>query len=964
MKPFLYRIAEIFYQNHGSNINAFTFVFSNRRAGLFFRKYLSQLIDKPLFSPDIITINECFATASPLQQTDRIGMLFKLYNIYRNVSNSNETFDTFAYWGEMLLADFNEVDRYMVDARQLFTNVTELRETGDMFDYMTQNQINAIKQFWKDFKSDFEGDSQNSNQKSNVKEFIEIWKVLYDIYMKFTTSLLAENLGTDGMITREVADRCRRNEDIVEWEGKQFVFVGFNALNPCEKQLMKYLKLRNQADFYWDYEAPFLRDADNPASGYSDENYKLFPSSYAIEPDILPLNDKTFTLISVPSTTGQAKETAKILSELNTGDVTDWLKTAVVLPDENLLMPVLNNIPEHIDTVNVTMGYPLTLTPLTGFVESLCDLQKRKRTKNGLPEFYFRNVTAVLQHQYFKALCPVEASNIIFRINKDNIIYAESGILDENELLKTVFRDVENAVDFPQYVLTVLELMYNAWLKIDAEIDTTLPVSGFINLYYTSLTRLTDVMNTNRNIGSISFDTVMRIIRQIIAGVSVPFTGEPLQGLQLMGVLETRGLDFENVIITSFNEGVFPSAGYSQSFIPHSLRKYFGLPVYEQKDAITSYNFYRLLQRAKHVYMIYDSRSEGINSGEVSRFIYQLQYHYKVNITQRNVHFDLRFNQPETLEIKKTTAIQEKLSKYLSDNSAGSALSASSINNYVSCPLKFYLSNIEKLNETRQINEIPGNDEFGTVFHAVMEYIYEPLKGQNVTVDILNTIISDTKKLKETINKAIAVDYLKKTNYENYTPEGNMLLISEVLLKYLINVLENDSKYAPFIYIDSEKEFFLPIEISQGTVKVKGFIDRIDEKEGVLRILDYKTGDANREFKSIEEVFSHDKPKRNSYVLQTMLYGMYYIQKEPDKIIEPGLYFIRKITQDDFSTQLIHKPEKNTSEPVTDFSKWKDEFSENLEDCLEEIFNTEIPFFQTTEIENCKYCSFKSICSR
>jgi hypothetical protein len=964
MKPFLYRVAEVFYRNHTIDINNFTFVFPNRRAGLFFQKYLSQLIDKPLFSPDIITINDCFAIASPLQLADRIEMLFRLYCIYRDFSKSNESFDTFAFWGEMLLSDFNEVDRYLVDAHQLFTNVTELREVGEMFDYMTENQINAIKKFWKDFQANLNDDNQNIDHKSNIKEFIEIWKVLFDIYKQFTSSLIAENSGTEGMISRHVAERCRRNEDIAEWGGKQFVFVGFNALNPCEKELMKYLKLRAQADFYWDYEASYLHDNDNPASNYFDENTKVFTSKYKIEPDIIPLNNKNFTLISVPSSSGQTTEIAKILKELSIPEDLDWLTTAIVLPDENLLMPVLNNIPDYIEKVNVTMGYPLSMTPLSGLIESLCDLQKRKRIKDNTTAFYFRNVNAVIQHQYFKALCPAEASNILSKINNDKIIYVDKHIFSGNELLSFVFKDVVSAADFPQYVLNVLEMMYYKWLKIDAETNSTLPVSGFINLYFTTITRLNDVMNSNRNIGSISFDTVIRIIRQMIAGVSVPFTGEPLQGLQIMGVLETRGLDFENIIITSFNEGVFPAIGYTQSFIPHSLRKSFGMPVYEQKDAITSYNFYRLLQRAKNIYMMYDSRSDGVNSGEVSRFLYQLQYHYKVNIEHRNIHFDIRFNQPERIEIKKTDSIQEKLNGYLNGNAKDYALSASSINIYVNCPLQFYLTNIEKLKEPEETKDIPGNDEFGTVFHAVMEYIYEPFIGQVITEDTINALISDLNKLKSTVNKAIAIDYLRKSDTENYLPEGNMLLISEVLMKYLINVLKNDMKYTPFRYIDSEKKFFIRVNINKGTVNIKGFIDRVDEKDRTIRILDYKTGDEKREFKNLEDVFSHDNSKRNSYVLQTMLYGLYYSEIEPDKIIEPGLYFIRNATQDDFSTHLIHKQEKNNSTPVTNFNNWKDEFNNCLTACIEEIFNPEIPFFQTTEIENCKYCSFKSICGR
>ncbi len=409
---------------------------------------------------------------------------------------------------------------------------------------------------------------------------------------------------------------------------------------------------------------------------------------------------------------------------------------------------------------------------------------------------------------------------------------------------------------------------------------------------------------------------------------------------------------------------MFPSAGFSQSFIPHSLRKNFGLPVYEQKDAIISYNFYRLLQRAKHVFMIYDSRSEGINSGEVSRFIYQLKYHYKVRVSEQNVHFDLSFNQPEPIKIVKNRAIQEKLSRYLDGNQTSIALSASSINTYVNCPLQFYLSSIEKLKETEKINELPGTDDFGTVFHSLMEYIFEPLKGKIVTEEVITQLVNNTVYLKNAVNKAIAVNYLKLRNPDNFIPEGNILLMSEVLLKYLVNVLQNDKKYAPFKYIESEKEFLLKVELGIGRVNIKGFIDRIDEKEGVIRILDYKTGEDKKEFKSLEDIFSHNIRKRNTYVLQTLLYGMYYNNIESNLIIQPGLYFIRNSIQEDFSTQLICKPDNKTTKIITDFNELKDDFSKHLTICIEEIFNPEIPFFQTSEVENCKYCSFKSICNR
>ncbi len=965
MNSFLYKVSEVYYREFGADINKFTFVFPNRRAGLFFRKFLSEQIVKPVFSPEITTINDCFVSASKLQQTDRISSLFRLYDIYKRLSKSTESFDTFAFWGEMLLADFNEVDRYLVDTKQLFTNVSELKETGDMFDYLSENQINAIRKFWKDFQVQIQNENNSEGDvKNNVKEFIEIWKVLFDIYTQFTSELFNENCGTDGMIFREVAELCRQNEDIEVWENKKFVFVGFNALNPCEKELMKYLKKREKADFYWDYDADFLRDDENPSSYYCHENQTIFSSKFEIKPEIIPLSEKRFEVVAVPSTTGQAKEIARLLKVLNDAGNADWLNTAVVLPDENLLMPVLNSIPDFIPEVNVTMGYPISLSPVSGLVEALFELQKRRRFKNEIPLFYFRTVTSVLQHHYVKALCDKEVTNIIKHINKKALIYVEPVLFQNNDLLKTVFQTVEKVVDFPRYLLDVLQKLHSAWLGVESETEFQLPVSSFIYPYYTSINRLNDIIYQYKHVDGVEFDTIMRIIRQLISGVSVPFTGEPLEGLQVMGVLETRGLDFENLIFTSFNEGVFPSKSVTQSFIPYSLRKSFGLPVYEQQDAITSYNFYRLLQRSKRIYMIYDSRSEGLNSGEVSRFLYQLQYHYNLKIYKRNVLFDLRFEQSGGIKIEKTNEVLSKLSKYMLKTDDASMLSASSINNYISCPLRFYFSSIEKLKETPEISEIPGNDVFGSVFHKAIELVYEPCKSKMVTDETLKAMIKDQQNIKNAIYKAIAREFLKKDENEKYTPEGNLLLVSEVLFKYVTNVLNTDIEYAPFRYITSEEPFRLSLPINDGEVNITGIIDRVDEKEGKFRILDYKTGSENLKFKNLDDVFSHDKSDRNSYVLQTMLYGMYYINKKENAIIEPGLYFIRKTVQENFSTQLIYKPDNKTIKPISDFSMWTDEFKEHLINCLEELFNPDVPFFQTEDVGNCENCSFTGICQR
>lgn len=371
MNSFLYRIAKTYYIEHEESISDFTFVFPNRRAGLFFQRYISELAEKPVFSPDILTINECFTSASAWQTADRLSNLFRLYRIYSEQSGSEETFDSFVFWGEMLLSDFEDVDKYRVDAKQLFTNITELKQIDQLFNVFSDKQVEAIRQFWSNFVPVTEGKTQ--------EDFVATWKILLPVYQQFHAELIAENTATEGMICRDVADRLQAKDEIPEFKNKQFVFIGFNALNPCERTLMAELQKRGQTDFYWDYDAAELRDSDNQASRFYAENIHIFPSKYPIEPLVESLQEKEIELIAVPSAVGQTKQAFSILNKLFPTDVPNqsWIKTAVVLPDESLLVPLLHSLPAQIGKVNVTMGFPLKSTPVSGLIEHIFELQKQ-----------------------------------------------------------------------------------------------------------------------------------------------------------------------------------------------------------------------------------------------------------------------------------------------------------------------------------------------------------------------------------------------------------------------------------------------------------------------------------------------------------------------------------------------------------------------------------------------------------
>ena len=960
MNSFLYRIAKAYYSEHKESITNFTFVFPNRRAGLFFQRYISGLSPKPIFSPEILTINDCFAMASPWQTSDRLSNLFRLYSIYIKQSGSDETFDSFVFWGEMLLSDFDDVDKYRVNAKQLFTNITELKQIDQLFNVFSEKQVEAIRQFWNNFVPVREGKSQ--------EDFISTWKILFTVYEQFRAGLIAENTATEGMICRDVADRLHAKEDIPEFAGKQFVFVGFNALNPCERTLMAELQKREQADFYWDYEAVELRDTDNQASRFYAENIHVFPSKYDIEPVIESLHEKEIQLIAVPSAVGQAKQVYAILDRIFPAEVSNlnWIKTAVVLPDESLLIPLLHSLPAQIGKVNVTMGFPLKSTPVSGLIEHIFELQKRMRISGARISFYHQTVSNILNHQYIALLCNEETNRLTREIANNNWIYIDTEELKKNKLLAAIFVPQTDTQTFLPYLLHILRSLQNGWQRASDETHNYRLECDFLYEYYVTINRMADIIKSKPVDIDMNIDTLIRLTRQLTAGITIPFVGEPLDGLQVMGVLETRGLDFENLIITSFNEGVFPQKSNTNSFIPYNLRRGFEMPTTEHQDAITAYNFYRLIHRSKRIYFLYDSRTEGMQTGEVSRFIHQLQYHYGVKIQKKSISFDIGFGNAQAIQIEKSPAVMEKLLRFTSSLANSPSLSASSINTYIDCPVQFYLTKVEDVEQADEVVETVEASMFGTLFHAVMENLYSPFKGQMMQESSFDLLIANSLQIDKEISWAFATKYFKKKNNTIVPLEGNNLLIASVLRKYILQVLKVDKKRAPFRYVSSEERCSIQMPILNGTamVNLKGFIDRIDEKEGSLRILDYKTGTGKLEFKNLAEVFEHNKDNRHKFVLQTFLYGIFYKEKAQGKNIIPGIYYIRDIFKDDFDTELHHKPERTINETITNFSKYEEDFTAHLTTCLEAIFNPEIPFVQTENVKICQYCPYSGVCNR
>lgn len=961
MKPFLYQIASLFYTTYKAQISRFVFVFPNRRTGLFFQKYLSEVSPKPLFSPTILTINDLFVQLSGKQTADRISMLFKLYKIYLYHSGSTETFDEFLYWGEMLLNDFDDVDKYMADARMLFTNVTDLREIENDFSFLSPEQIAAIRTFWSSFYP--KGDSPNQT------EFLAVWKTLYTLYNEFRETLAAENKGYEGMIFREVVEQLEQNT-CRDLPYEKIVFVGLNALSVAEERFLIQLQKRGIADFYWDYASPKVKDRNNKASYFVERNLRQFPSQLVLEQDSEVTSETKIDVIGIPSGIGQAKHVYNILNDLckeGDMDAEEALRTAVILPDEHLLIPVLNAIPEQIKRINVTMGYPLAGTPIASLMEFILALQKNVRYVNRQPTFYFRDVLPILNHRYVTVTSPVIITQLVKDIVENNKIHIAYTELNKTPLLSILFTPITTVESFSDYLIQVLQVlnkMMTNKTEEEEEEETTQRTNDieqeFIFHYFATVNRMKEVIQ-EANI-EMKIETYFRLLKRMTETITIPFKGEPLSGLQIMGVLETRALDFDRIIILSMNEGIFPLKKAANSFIPYNLRRGFGLPTYEHQDSVWAYHFYRLIYRANHISLLYDTRNNGLQTGEVSRFVHQLRYHYEEPIQNKLIVYNVASSKTPALQINKTEAVMAQLATY--QQGGKRMISASAINTYLDCPLKFYFSVLEGLQEEKEVSETIESDVFGSILHKVMEVLYKPLCGKLVTADLLKIIRQDKITLSATINQAFAEVFFKKDTVRPLT--GQNYLIGEMIRKYVEKIIERDSKLTPFYYLESERKIKKTITLTdKRKIQLKGIIDRVDKVGNTIRIIDYKSGSGTTLFSTIENLFNKEEKERSKAVMQVFLYTWMYGVTSAENTLQPGIYYMRSLFSHTFNPGIFQRTEKRgKNEQVLDFADYYTEFEAGLRNCLDEIFGKETPFVQTKNTKNCSYCPFKTICGR
>lgn len=958
MNSFLKYVATDLYTRYSDKISDLCIVFPNRRAGLYFKKYLSELTDKPMWAPATTTINELMQKVSGLTTADNIKLLFELYRIYKQIKKSEESFDDFYFWGEMMLNDFDDIDKYLVNPDDLFKNLKSLKSIQDQFNYLSDEQIKSIKQFWQSFDPE--------KHSGHQEDFISIWNVLLEIYQQFNKKLHKLGIAYEGMIYRAVADKIK-GSDKIDLPYIKYIFIGFNALNNCEKKFFDYLNNNKLADFYWDYDKSYINNQHHEAGYFLRENINQYKQPLSISnKDIFKSlsQKKNIEIISVPSDVGQAKVITQKLQESNENITESPNKTAIVLADEELLVPVLHSVPDTIDKVNITMGYPVSNTPVYSLLEHVIELQKNaKETKNGFT-FYHKNVVAILSHQYVNTQFTKEANELLRFIKKNNKIVITSEELASCDFFKVIFTKTNTYLELSEYILNILHQIYNSLKKTGQEntIHTTSLEKEYIYHIYLSINRLKDVLQEQQI--KIKTETYIRLIRKIIRNLRVPFTGEPLSGLQIMGILETRLLDFENLFITSVNEGIFPKTEASMSFIPYNLRRGFGLPTIEHQDAIYAYYFYRLLQRTKNITLIYNSNSDGLQTGEMSRFLYQLKFESDFVITEKSLRYDINITQAKEINIEKSDEILKKLSKFQSTSKESKYLSPSALSTYLRCHLQFYFRYIAELREKDELTEEIDAPLFGNILHQAMDYLYKDFIGKEVNIEIIKNLLNDKENISKAIDLAFKDEYFKSEIKIHYS--GKNIIIRELIEKYIIQILKVDESFAPFEILSLEDKYVIEIPLTKNgateMIKLGGKIDRVDKQNSHIRIIDYKTGNDKLEFKNIEALFSDKKNDQNSAVFQTCLYSMFYQKTEkPQLPITPGVYSVRKVYDKNFNYRIFNNETKSY---INDYNSIAKVFIDNLNQLISDIYNPDISFSQTEETRNCEYCPFKKICHR
>ncbi|WP_418992052.1 PD-(D/E)XK nuclease family protein [Alistipes sp.] len=955
MIGFLEEVARDLYDRYGEQLSRREVLFASRRARLFFTDALTRIAGRPMWQPEWRTIDELMTEISGLRVGDRVRLITELYKVYSEYHA--EPFDKFYFWGEMLLTDFDTIDKYLIDASQLFRNIEQIKEIEADISYLTPAQLQILA-FW----SSLGAEADLSEEK---RRFLAIWRTLGPVYRKFRERLAGLGIAYNGMVQRAAAERIRAGGFAFE-RPRRFVVAGFNALSECEKRLFRFLSTAAETDFYWDYDTYYKDSPEQEAGMFVRTNVAEFPPRAALSVDNMA-RPKELTSVAAVSNAVQCKYAARILSELlearrrETGDPLAVLgkETAVVLTDENLLLPLLYALPPEIGRVNVTMGFPLRASLAYTFVERLLELQAHRRTRGAGYTFYHADATGILSHPYV-AECDEELTRGMHEeIVRERRISVDAAWLGRNTLLQKIFTAAGEWRDLSDWLLDVVSAVARQPCEGDdarQRVEFLAVVAEHVNKLRNSLDECDLELTT---------EVYASLLRRHLQTLRIPFEGEPLEGIQIMGILETRNLDFEHVLLLSMNDDNFPGNHMAgASFIPYNLRAAYALPTPEHHEGVYAYYFYRLLQRARTVHMLYCSHADEKTTGEPSRYIYQLDYESGIPVRKVEVGVDVNLARTAPIAVPKDTAIMRRLGRF-TDPESKATLSPTAFFRYVACPLRFYFHSVARLAVDDEIAEEVDAPMFGTILHAAVQTLYARIRDEQRPGETLRAMIR-TGEVAAAVEEAINAHYLRdaKATVADYT--GNLLLVKDIVIRYLRGgVMPYDAAHDDFVVRGLEAEVAYPFAFRAGErelrMKFAGIADRIDAlEEGTLRVVDYKTGAPHLEFDGVESLFRGEGRQRLSNILQTLLYAM-MLHHTRGCDVQPALYYVRQMHRDDYSPLLDDKQLGLRGAPYT---RYAGQFEELLRETLAEIYDPATPFRQCADADTCKFCDFNAICKR
>lgn len=998
MKAFLKIVAKDMLEKYGTDMSDIAVVFPNKRASLFLNSYLAQLARKPIWTPTYITISDLFRRHTDLKVADPIKSICDLHKTFVKCTGIDETLDHFYGWGQLLLSDFDDVDKNMVDAKQIFANLSDIHELDDV-SYLTDYQKQMIKKFFSNFSDD-----HNSELK---KRFLQLWCHFYDIYVEFNKRLAQQGLAYEGALYRNVA-----NNENIAFRHKKYLFVGFNMMQKVELNLCDRLMKQGKAAFYWDYDQYYM-DGNNEAGHYIRQFLPYYPNELADYPQQEIYNNMTknkdITYISAPTENIQARYVNTWLKE--NGRYKMGRNVAIVLSDESLLQSVIHSLPPEVGSVNITIGYPLQQTPFYSLIQQLIQLQGIGHPKFS-DTYRLHYVLIALRHPYTRYISE-KYTDLQNKLNEQKRFYPSREFLsmDGDEGLSLLFRDLEgtnapkgtdkergtdkekDTASQDEYNKKLITYLLDVLRTIGIHAKKLEDPLFHESLYrtYTLLNRLQDLIMA----GDLQVDiiTLERLIQQLIQTTSIPFHGEPAEGIQVMGVLETRNLDFDHILVLSCNEGKLPKGVNDSSFIPFTLRNAYGLTTVENKVAIFAYYFHSMLQRAHDITLTYNNATEDGQSGEMSRFMLQMMVESQHSIKRRTLTAGQKPLRPAYNEEQKTDEVMAVLDDI-------KMITPTFLNTYQRCQKQFYYKYVKGLLEPDEIDEDEvDNKIFGNIFHRAAELFYYTFASkEDIAVDDrgkqrlihpivisagdLDNALKDSSLVYRLVDQAFREE-LFKVSSSDYHPKYNglQLINKEVIASYLRQLITIDRRQVPFTIIGMEivVSTTLGVATARGEklFRIGGFIDRLDAVAANgnpsaggnlaerIRVIDYKTGRAQATHpKDIDEVFGTTPQalnKHSDYYLQAILYSLiikndrrFNPAQEP---VSPGLLFIQNAGSEDYDPTL-----KLGKELLSDVAPLEAEFTEHLRSLLADIYNPAVPLKPTEDKKRCAYCPYAALC--